>query len=438
MNIAVIGSGAREHVMIWKLSLHPGVRLFCYGPNRNPGIAALCVEVGIGEVTDVTAVMEWCRERKVEIAWIGPEAPLAAGVVNALEAFGIACIGPTQAMARLESSKSFTRQLLDKYEISASPIYKVFTTMDGIEDCILSLNDAVVIKPDGLTGGKGVRIMGEQLKTRQDGVQYCQELLASGAPRVVIEEKMVGQEFSLMSFSDGNHLVHMPVVQDHKRALNGDQGFNTGGMGSYTDANHSLPFLHANDIAAAQQINEQTIAAIQAECGEEYKGMIYGGFMAVRAGTRLVEYNARFGDPEVMNLLALLETDLVDITTAIVDRSLDQLPVTFAPLASVCKYVVPNGYPEDPVKHQPIDVSAVDQTKVKLFYGSVDNKDGQLLLQGSRAIGVVATGPTITEAEKIVETEIQKITGPVFHRSDIGTATLVGSRVDMLNNIRHA
>lgn len=438
MNIVVIGSGAREHVIIWKLSLHPGVKLYNFGQTHNPGIAALCQDVGIGEITDVTAVMQWCKERAIDIAWIGPEAPLAAGIVNTLEAFGIACIGPTQEMAQLESSKAFTRQLLDKYEINASPVYKVFTNMNGIEDCILSLNDEVVIKPDGLTGGKGVRLMGEQLKTRQDALQYCQELFTGGAPRVVIEEKMVGQEFSLMSFSDGKHLVHMPIVQDHKRALNGDQGFNTGGMGSYTDANHSLPFLRDVDVVAAQQINQQTMEAIQTECGEEYKGMIYGGFMAVRSGTRLVEYNARFGDPEVMNLLALLETDLVDITTAIVNRNLDQLKVRFAPLASVCKYVVPNGYPENPVKNAVIDVSAVDQTKVKIFYGSVDDVNGQLILQGSRAIGVVATGASISVAEQIVEAEIQKITGPVFHRSDIGTAALVDSRVAMLKQIRHA
>lgn len=438
MNIVVIGSGAREHVIVWKLSLHSGVTLYNYGPNRNPGMTALCQDVGIGEVTDVTAVMQWCKDRSIDVAWIGPEAPLAAGLVNTLEAFGVACIGPTQAMARLESSKSFTRELLAKYEINASPIYKVFTSLDGIEDCILSLNDAVVIKPDGLTGGKGVRIMGEQLKTRQDALQYCQELFVGGAPRVVIEEKMVGQEFSLMSFSDGKHLVHMPIVQDHKRALNGDQGFNTGGMGSYTDANHSLPFLRDSDVVAAQQINEQTMEAIQTECGEEYKGMIYGGFMAVQSGTRLVEYNARFGDPEVMNLLTLLETDLVDITTAIVNRNLDQLNVKFAPLASVCKYVVPNGYPEKPVKDAAIDVRAVDQTKVKLFYGSVDDVSGQLILQGSRAVGVVATGATISAAEQIVETEINKITGPVFHRSDIGTEALVNSRVTMLKKIRHA
>lgn len=438
MNIVVIGSGAREHALIWKLSLHPGVTLYNYGPTRNPGAAALCRETGLGNVNDVTAVMDWCKQRQVDIAWIGPEAPLAAGVVNTLEAFGIACIGPTQHMAQLEASKSFTRNLLDKYDINASPIYQVFTSLDGIDDYIRSLNDAVVIKPDGLTGGKGVRVMGEQLKTRADALHYCQELFSAGGKRIVIEEKMVGQEFSLMSFSDGNHLIHMPAVQDHKRVYAGDQGPNTGGMGSYSDANQSLPFLRPDDIIQARAINEQTLQAIQMECGEEYKGVIYGGFMAVAGGVRLVEYNARFGDPEVMNVLVVLQTDLVEITQAIIERRLDQLDVIFAPLASVCKYVVPQGYPDQPVKDQLIDVSAVDTTKVQLFYGAVDQTERGLVLAGSRAIGVTTVAPTIAVAEQLVETEMHKITGPVQHRADIGTAQLVQSRVEMLKTVRHA
>ncbi len=438
MNIAIIASGAREHAIAWKLAQSNRAQLFNFGATRNPGMSKLCKAVGIGDPTDVTAVVQWCQEHQIDVAWIGPEAPLAAGIVNALEAFGVACIGPTQQMAQLESSKAFTRELLDKYEIHASPDYRVFTSMEGIQDYMWSLHDDVVIKPDGLTGGKGVRVMGVQLKTREDALTYCEELFRDGAPRVVIEEKLVGQEFSLMSFSDGKHLVHMPAVQDHKCAYVGDTGPNTGGMGSYTDANHSMPFLNEHDIAFARQINEQTLQAIQEECGEEYKGIIYGGFIATRAGVRLIEYNARFGDPEVMNLLSVLETDLVDITQAIVDRTLDQLDVKFAAKASVCKYVVPNGYPDQPVKGELIDISKVDIRRVGMFFGSVDQTERGLILQGSRAIGLVATGATIAEAEAVVETEIQKITGPVFHREDIGTAALINARVAMLKQIRHA
>lgn len=241
-----------------------------------------------------------------------------------------------------------------------------------------------------------------------------------------------------MSFSDGKHLIHMPVVQDHKRAFEGDEGPNTGGMGSYTGANHLLPFMREEDIVQARSINEQTLQAIQEECGEEYKGVIYGGFMAVREGVRLVEYNARFGDPEVMNVLTLLQSDFVELTQAIIDRTLDTYAARFAPMASVCKYVVPEGYPDQPIKGKPIDVSAVDSQKVNLFFGAVDATEDGLMLQGSRAIGLVANAPTIAEAERIVEEQIIKIKGPVRHRKDIGTAKLIQARVEMMKHMRHA
>ncbi|MBI2415857.1 MAG: phosphoribosylamine--glycine ligase [Candidatus Kerfeldbacteria bacterium] len=437
MNIVVIGSGAREHALVWKLAQHSTATLYNYGPTTNPGIVPLVQEIGIGDVTAVADVVQWCQERQVTIAWIGPEAPLAAGLVDALEGLGISCIGPTKKLAQLESSKSFTRQLLQKYQVPGSPQYQVFTTLAGVEDFIRSLNDAVVVKPDGLTGGKGVRVMGEQLQQRADAVAYCAELLSHHGQRVVVEEKLIGQEFSLMSMADGKNLVHLPPVQDHKRALNGDLGSNTGGMGSYSAANHSLPFLTAADIAAAQRINERTLEAIEEEFHERYKGIMYGGFMAVRDGVRLIEYNARFGDPEVMNIMAVLDTDLVTITDHILNGTLDQCTVQWRPQASVCKYVVPVGYPDQPVSNVSIDVGQVDTASVQLFYGAVDQTTTGLVMKGSRAIAVVAVADTITAAEQQVEQQIQRIIGPIYHRADIGTAALINQRVTMLKQLRH-
>lgn len=436
MKIVIIGTGAREHAIAWQLAQHPGVELYNYGPTINPGITPLVRDTGYGETTDVVAVTQWVKERQIEIAWIGPEAPLAAGVVDALEGLGVSCVGPTQKLAQLESSKAFTRDLVAKYNIPGSSIYRVFKSTTGLVDFMRSLDDQIVVKPDGLTGGKGVRVMGAQLQDRAEAMVYCEELFAAGSS-VVIEEKHVGQEFSLMSFSDGAHLVHMPVVQDHKRVGNGDVGSNTGGMGSYTDTNYSLPFLSDNDLLVAKQINEATLRAIERELGEEYKGIMYGGFMAVKNGVKLIEYNARFGDPEVMNLLSLLDTDLVTITQAILNRSLDQLTVQFKPQASVCKYVVPAGYPDDPVKNVPIDVSRVDLSKVNLFYGSIDQTEQGLIMKGSRAVAVVATGDTISAAEQLVEAAVQSIQGQVIHRSDIGTPGLIQQRIDMMHQLRH-
>lgn len=440
MNILVIGTGAREHAIVWRLAQNPVTKIYNYGPTNNPGITALAQAVELGDVTDVVNVVSWAQQQKINLAWIGPEAPLAVGIVDALEGVGISCIGPTQLLSQLESSKGFTRELLTKYEIDASPAYKVFTAggdaLQQIEAFMQEQEGQIVVKPDGLTGGKGVKVMGDHFQTVAEALEYCAELFEAGDESVVIEEKLVGQEFSLMTFSDGGDVVHMPVVQDHKRALVNDEGPNTGGMGSYTMSNHSMPFLQPADIKRAQEINEQVLKAIQPEYEQEYKGILYGGFMAVKNGVRLIEYNARFGDPEVMNLLSLLETDLTELTQAMVNHTLHQLNVKFANKASVCKYVVPEGYPDSPVTDQPIDVSEVDLSRVNLFYGSVDQTDTGLIEKGSRTIGVVAVADTVEEAEHIVEVEINKITGPLVHRSDIGTAELIARRVDMMQEIR--
>lgn len=436
MKILVVGSGAREHTLLWKLVQHAGLDLYNYGPTLNPGIQPLVKEIGRGSVTDVAAVTTWAKARNIEVAWIGPEDPLAAGIVDALQAAGIEAIGPTQALAQLESSKGFTRELLTKHNIAGSPKYQVFTNLAGIAEFSAALHDQVVVKPDGLTGGKGVRVMGEHFQDQASALSYCQELFTAGAKQVVLEEKLVGQEFSLMSFSDGKTLKHMPVVQDHKRAYDNDAGPNTGGMGSYSDANHILPFLTQADVTAAQNMNEQVVQALQKEIGQEYKGIVYGGFIAVQDGVRLIEYNARFGDPEVMNVMALLQTDLFTITQAILNQTLDQLNIQFAQQASVCKYMVPEGYPAQPVKDQSIDVSAVDVTKVQLFYASVDQTPQGLIEKGSRTIALVGVGQTLAEAEQLAEAEIAKIKGPLFHRQDIGTASLLRQRVEYMRQLR--
>lgn len=436
MKILVLGSGAREHALVWKLAQNPTAILYNYGPTNNPGIAKLCVAVQLGSVTDISGIVDWAQHQAIDIVWVGPEAPLAAGVVDALEGVGIDCIGPTKLLAQLESSKSFTRDLLNKYDINVSPGFAIFTSMEGIAEFMQELQGNVVVKPDGLTGGKGVRLMGDHFHSIAEALAYCEELFAAGDSQVLIEEKLVGQEFSLMSFADGKNLIHMPLVQDHKRVFVGDKGPNTGGMGSYTMPDHSLPFVTADDLARAKEVNQEVLAALAKEFNQEYKGIMYGNFIAVNDGIRIIEYNARFGDPEAMNLLSLLKTDLLEITQAMIDRNLDQIQVEFESKASVCKYVVPDGYPDNPVENQPVDMSQVDTSVVNLFYGSVDQTDLGLIEKGSRTAGVTAIADTLEEAEKIAEAEVKKITGPVFHREDIGTAELIEQRIAMMKQVR--
>ena len=231
--------------------------------------------------------------------------------------------------------------------------------MDGVSEFLQKLGNDYVVKFDGLAGGKGVKVSGEHLTNNNDAIDYCQEIIDSGG-KFVIEEKFVGEEFSLMSFCDGKSLKHMPIVQDHKRAYEGDSGPNTGGMGTYTDINHSLPFLTIEDVNQAKEMNKATINALAKKFNESYKGILYGGFIATADGVKLIEYNARLGDPEAMNVLSLIETDFIDICCAITDGTLDKINVQFNKQATVCKYVVPEGYPENPVKGEPVDISNVD------------------------------------------------------------------------------
>jgi phosphoribosylamine--glycine ligase len=382
----------------------------------------------------------YAQNIKADFVMVGPEGPLALGLVDLLEEAGIPAIGPHRELAQLESSKTFTRELLREYAIPGSPAYRSFRDEEGLPEFLNSLPMGFVIKPDGLTGGKGVKVMGDHFNRREEGMEIIRELLAEGS-QVLIEEKLVGQEFSLMSFCDGEHFLHMPAVQDHKRAFDGDTGPNTGGMGTYSMADGSLPFLQPSDIAAAKAINEAVGLALHKKCGKAYRGVLYGGFMATRDGIRLIEYNARLGDPEAMNVLSLLPGreeggNFPEICEAILSGTLNEVSILWKPLATVCKYAVPEGYPDAALKGLPLDVSEVNEQNARLFYASVEESNGTLLLAGSRAIAVLAMHQDLHEAARLAEDEISKIKGPVFHRRDVGTEKLILERVEMMQQLR--
>lgn len=433
MNILLIGSGAREHALGRAIKRSPqNVNLFCFASSRNPGLVELADVYEIGKISDTKAVTEFAKKNKIDLAIIGPEAPLAAGVADSLWAEKIPCVGPKQKLAQLETSKGFTRDLLTEFSVPGGPKYKKFDSLEGVKEFLQELGDLYVVKADGLMGGKGVKVAGDHLHNQQEALDYCKELVEAGS-KFVIEEKLIGQEFSLMSFCDGEHLAHMPAVQDHKRAFEGDQGPNTGGMGTYSNADHKLPFLTDQDIKQAQKINQKTADALRNKFGEGYIGVLYGGFMTTANGVKLIEYNARLGDPEAMNVLAVLESDFVALCQAIVGGTLTQENAKFSHKATVCKYAVPEGYPDSPIKNQKIDISEAD--KNCLYYASVDEREDGLYELGSRAIAVVGVADTISDAEKTAETEIQKIKGPVFHRSDIATQNLINKRVEMMKRL---
>ncbi len=435
MIVLLLGSGAREHAISRALdrsSQNPTIS--CLASNNNPGIQKISEFFEVGNINDPETVTSFAQQCSADLAIIGPEAPLESGVADALWSAGIPTVGPKKAHAQIETSKGFTRDLLAKYNIPGGPRYRRFDSLDGVTEFLEELGDNYVVKYDGLMGGKGVKVSGDHPHSHDEALDYCKQLVDRGGT-FVVEEKLIGEEFSLMSFCDGEHLAHMPSVQDHKRAYEGDKGPNTGGMGSYSDTDHSLPFISAEDIIEAQKINEATAHALRDEFNEGYKGVLYGGFIATAEGVKLIEYNARLGDPEAMNVLPLLESDFVDICSGIVEGNLHQKDISFRNQATVCKYAVPEGYPDSPVKGEPIDVSAITDTS-QLYYASVDVKNGQLTEAGSRTVAYVGLADTLDEAEAKAETEISKVTGPLFHRADIGTAQLIQLRINHLKSIR--
>tara|TARA_Y100001934_G_scaffold277982_1_gene378111 strand:- start:297 stop:1613 length:1317 start_codon:yes stop_codon:yes gene_type:complete len=433
--ILVVGSGAREHAICRSIfkSNRPK-ELFCIGSNKNPGIMSICTGFHIDNINDPKTVMGFVQEVKCTTVVIGPENPLSKGVADILNKHGVNVIGPKKNLAQIETSKSFTRDLLNEFEIPGAPKYQTFDSMTGVKEFLDVLGKNFVVKYDGLAGGKGVKVSGDHLHSHKDAVAYCQELISAGAC-FVIEEKFFGEEFSLMSFCDGNELKHMPTVQDHKRAYEGDTGPNTGGMGTYSDTNHSLPFLNDKEIEEAKIINQKTSEALKSRFGEGYKGILYGGFMATSSGVKLIEYNARLGDPEAINVLSILKTDIIDIFDAIGEGRLEELNVSFENKATVCKYAVPKGYPDNPLKGEKIDITSVSNAD-SLFFASVDIIDGNLFEAGSRSIAVVGIADSINKAEQIAEKEISQIKGPLFYRKDIGTDELVGKRIEHMDSLR--
>jgi len=433
--ILLIGNGAREHVIAetLKRSKHE-TQLFIVGKAKNPGMVAIAEEYLLADVTDKDAIRDFALKIRPDFAILGPEAPIAAGIADMLLDLEIKSASPLQTVGRLESSKSFTRDLLEKYQIPGNPKFKVFYKEDGLSDFFDELGEDYVVKADGLKGGKGVKVSGDHLNGKEEGMVYARECLTEGG-RVVVEEKFIGQEFSLMSFCDGIHTVEMPPVQDHKRAYDGDKGPNTGGMGSYSCEDHLLPFLKAGDVEEAREITRKVAKALFDETGVYFKGVMYGGFIATKNGVKLIEYNARFGDPEVMDVLPLMQTDFVEVCEAIINGTLDKITVEFEKKATVCKYLVPNGYPDNPVAGEKIEVGEIP-VGVKYYYASVDQKDDGLYLSGSRAIAFVGIADSLDIAEKLAESAVGSVRGPVFYRKDIGTKELIDKRVEMMKRLR--
>ena len=298
---------------------------------------------------------------------------------------------------------------MKKYGIEGCPAYEVFTDEGPAYAFIEKLGD-VAVKPAGLTEGKGVKVMGDQLPDIEAAKAYTSMLLEKGS--VVIEERLIGEEFSLQAFVDGKSLVFVPAVQDHKRAYEGDLGPNTGGMGSYTDAEELLPFMLSEDLEKAKQIMKSTVKALYEETKTEYMGILYGQFILTATGPKVVEFNARFGDPEAMNIIPIIETDFVEIMLVMVKGTLGKLPVKFSKKATVCKYAVPAGYPDNPEKDSEVIIE--DLGKALVYYASVYEKGRKIYTYWLPRRCDRGMCETIDAAEKIAQNALDNVHGKLF------------------------
>jgi len=424
--VLLVGGGGREHAIARSLADSEASLYACAG-NRNPGIARLAEGFGTLETTNPTAVRSYAEEVDATLAIVGPEAPLAAGVADALDDAGVYAFGPQEAEARIETDKAFQRRFMQQHDIPGCPDFETFDDMEAACKYIDEYDGDLAVKPAGLTGGKGVRVIGDQV-TAEEAKEYIRE---SDYDRIVLEERLVGEEFTVQAFVANGQLRVTPAVQDHKRAYEGDEGPNTGGMGSYSDATLALPFMTEDEYMDAVDVLRETVASL-----EGYKGVLYGQFMLTVDGVKVVEFNARFGDPEAMNTLPVMQTDLLDVLVAA--RKGEALPkLRFSREATVCKYAVPDGYPTDPEGGARVEIDEDSAGEALLFYASVDERDDGIYTTTSRSFAVVGVAESVTDAEEIAEDALAAAGESGLRvRHDIGTPDLVQRRIDHMAELR--
>lgn len=409
MNVLVIGSGGREHAIVEALSRSPKAPKIYAAPG-NAGIAQLAECVAIKD-TEVEKLVEFAKTNNVELTVVGPEAALAAGVVDRFREEGLAIFGPTKAAAEIEASKDFAKRLMVKYDVPTAG-YATFSDYDEALAYVRKGSLPTVLKYDGLAAGKGVVIA----TTMEEAEATLKDMLLDtkfGEGRVVIEEFLTGEEFSLMCFVAGNKICPMPVAQDHKRAYDNDEGPNTGGMGAYTE----LPFITAEDHAYAMESIMQRVADAMVAEGTPFTGVLYGGLMKTPNGIKVIEFNARFGDPETEVVLPRLKSDAVDVFMAVAQN--EQPVAEWTNEATLGIVLASKGYPGSYDKG--FAIRGTERVESKIYHMGTAIKDGELVTAGGRVMFVVASAPTLREAQAKAREEVAKIEcDNLFHRTDIG------------------
>ncbi len=462
VKVLLVGEGAREHAIAEAIVRSPkGPRLYAAMRTLNPGIAALCEGSGgayrIGESTSPEFVTSVAEEFSVDYVFVGPEEPLFHGVADGLEEKGFACVGAKRRAAEIEMSKAAMRRLMWKHKVPGRLRFKAFTNVEDAIAYVREYPESVAMKPARQAGGKGVKVIAdlqtylsrekEQVKSEHARAILDKHMAeySDVEDRILIEERVEGPEYTIQMFTDGRTVKPFPVVQDNKNAYEMDIGPETGGMGSICGPGRTLPFITAEEFSRSVEIVRQSVRAIERESGTRYKGVIAGQMMLTSGwGPTIIEFYSRFGDPEAVNVFPILETDMVEVMEAIARESLHKVKLRFRPRATVVKCIAPRGYPErrDLAKGHPVivDEAAVRKAGCRVYYGSVERRDGSLLTGGSRVAEVMAEGPSLPAAAERAEGGAQHVRcadgWPVYHRSDIGSQVLLSRRIEQARLIR--
>ncbi|MGA8943282.1 MAG: phosphoribosylamine--glycine ligase [Thermoactinomyces sp.] len=414
MKILVVGSGGREHAIVWKLSQSPKVKkIYCAPGNGGIGELAECVEIA---ATNIDGLLHFARENRIDLTVVGPEAPLLLGIVDRFTEAGLSVFGPNRSAAKIEGSKRFAKELMKKYQIPTAD-FRAFADSAAAKAYIRQKGAPIVVKADGLAAGKGV-VVARTVEEAEKAVAEAMEnkVFGEAGNEVVIEEFLSGQEVTLMAFMDGKTVKPMVVAQDHKPVFDGDKGPNTGGMGAYSP----VPQIPKEVIDEAVQTILFPVAKAFQEEGIDYKGVLYAGLMITESGPKVIEFNARFGDPEAQVIIPRLKTDLVEIMEAVIGGELSEQEILWSDQATVCVILASGGYPGSYEKGFPIEGLSVKDDDTMVFHAGTVQKQGNWITAGGRVLGVTAWGKDIAEARMKAYQRTKTISfEKVHYRKDI-------------------
>lgn len=417
MRILVVGSGGREHAIVWKIAQSPMVdKIYCAPGNGGISRIAECIPV---KALDIEGMVRFSVENNIDMVVVAPDDPLAAGMVDALEDAGIRAFGPRKNAAVIEGSKAFAKDLMKKYNIPTAG-YEVFDNSEQAIDYLKNQKYPVVVKADGLALGKGV-IIAQSFEEAEEAVKSImgEKVFGNAGDKIVIEEFLVGPEVSILAFTDGKTIVPMVSSQDHKRALDNDQGLNTGGMGTFSPSR-----IYSDEMAeyCMENVFKPTVEAMRKE-NRVFKGVLYFGLIITKDGPKVLEYNARFGDPETQVVLPRLQTDIIEVFSAIIDEKLNEIEVKWNDNAAVCVIMASGGYPQ---KYRTgYEISGLDETEkddsVVVFHSGTKSENNKYYTNGGRVLGVTAIDNTLDKAIERAYKGVGKVHFTDMHyRKDIG------------------